>query len=184
MADDMVPPGNSDIPTHRLKAGCSASELRGPMPAQKRCGTCRQSKPLSEFNRKSSRADGRQEVCRECNRASSRRYYERNRAHHIAVVRRRTDAQRDVNFSFVARHLTSHPCADCGNDDIRVLDFDHLPGTHKRDNVMQLVRDGFRLAVIEDEIAKCEVRCRNCHAIVTYERLGRTWRTDFARGAR
>lgn len=47
MADDMVPPGNSDIPTHRLKAGCSASELRGPMPAQKRCGTCRQSKPLS-----------------------------------------------------------------------------------------------------------------------------------------
>lgn len=38
----------------------------------KLCGTCRKSKPLADFNRKASRADGLQEVCRECNRAFSR----------------------------------------------------------------------------------------------------------------
>ncbi len=59
MSAEDVPPGNSDIPTHRLKAGCSASELRGQMPDQKRCGTCQKSKPRSDFNRKAARSDGR-----------------------------------------------------------------------------------------------------------------------------
>ena len=101
MSSAEVPPGNSDIPTHRLKAGCSASELRGQMPKLKRCGTCNESKPLSEFNRKSSRADGLQEVCRECNRDTSRRYYARNREHHIRVVRARNTALRQQNRDYV-----------------------------------------------------------------------------------
>lgn len=180
MDDDVVPPGNSDIPTHRLKAGCSASELRGQMPVMKTCGTCQKSKPLSDFNRKTARPDGLQEVCRDSNRASSRAYYERNREHHIAVIRARNDAQREVSRMFVADHLRTHPCVDCGTTDIRVLEFDHRPESRKRDGVMQLVRNGYGLAVIAEEIAKCDVRCRNCHAIVTYERLGDTWRTSGA----
>lgn len=43
---------------------------------------------------------------------------------------------------------------------------------------MQLVRNGFGVAVVLAEIAKCDVRCRNCHAIVTYARIPRTWRSD------
>lgn len=27
---------------------------------------------------------------------------------------------------------------------------------------------------------KCEVRCRNCHATVTYERMGSNWRSEAA----
>lgn len=87
----MVPPENYDISTHRLKAGCSASELRGLVPQEKVCGSCRKSKPLADFNRKRSRSDGLQEVCRDCNRASSRRYYEANREKHIAVLRTELD---------------------------------------------------------------------------------------------
>lgn len=135
---------------------------------------------MTDFNRKSSRADGRQEVCRECNRASSRRYYETNREHHVAVIRRRTDAQRAENLRVVGEYLLKHPCVDCGAFDVRVLDFDHRPGSTKRDGVMQLVRNGFSVATIIDEIAKCDVRCRNCHAIVTYERMGRNWRSEIA----
>ncbi|MDT0158487.1 hypothetical protein Q9R19_12715 [Microbacterium sp. ARD32] len=148
------------------------------MPDRKRCGTCQKSKPRSEFNRKSSRADGLQEVCRECNREASRRYYARNRAHHIAVIRKRNDAQRATNRAIIRGHLLTHPCVDCGIRDIRVLDFDHRPGTDKRDGVMQLVNDGYGIAVISAEIEKCDVRCRNCHAIATYERMPRTWRTE------
>lgn len=143
----------------------------------KRCGTCGRVKPLTAFNRKASRVDGRQEVCRECNRASSRRYYERNREHHIAVIRARTKAQKTASVAFVARYLTAHPCIDCGAADLRVLDFDHRPGSQKRDGVMQLVRNGFSLTVVRQEISKCDVRCRNCHAIVTYERMGSNWRS-------
>ena len=148
-----------------------------PRAAGKRCGACGLEKPRSDFNRKSSRRDGLQEVCRECNRESSRRYYRRNRDHHIAVVRARTDAQKTRAIAHIRAHLSSHPCVDCGMSDLRVLDFDHRPGTDKRDGVMQLVRNGFSIAVIGAEIDKCDVRCRNCHAIVTYERMGGTWRS-------
>lgn len=143
----------------------------------KRCGTCQEVKPLTDFNRKSSRTDGRQEVCRECNRSRSRRYYRENREHHIAVIRRRNDAQRLESIDFIRRYLIAHPCVDCGATDVRVLDFDHRPGSDKRDGVMQLVRDGFGLVTITNEIAKCDVRCRNCHAIVTYDRMGTNWRS-------
>ena len=143
----------------------------------KMCGTCQKAKPVTDFNRKSSRADGLQEVCRECNRASSRKYYQQHRAHHISVIRERTLAQKAASIAFITKYLGDHPCVDCGASDIRVLDFDHRPDCNKRDGVMQLVRNGFGLSIIEDEISKCEVRCRNCHAIVTYERMDGDWRT-------
>lgn len=148
------------------------------MELAKRCGACREIKALTDFNRKASRADGRQEICRDCNRESSRRYYRENRDQHIATIRARTLAQRAENRSFIAAYLIKHPCLDCGATDLRVLDFDHRPGSNKRDGVMQLVRNGFSTAVIIDEIAKCDVRCRNCHAIATYERMGYDWRSE------
>ncbi len=178
MSDDTVPPGNSDIPTHRLKAGCSASELRGQTPTQKACGTCGESKPLADFNRKRSRADGLQETCRDCNREASRRYYQRNRERHLRVIRQRTLAQRAENLRLVAAFLRTHPCVDCGVTDIRVLDFDHRPGTVKRAGVPALAKNGYNATIIMEEIAKCDVRCRNCHAIVTYERMGGSWRSS------
>jgi len=143
----------------------------------KRCGTCGVSKPLDEFNRKSSSADGRQAVCRDCNRESSRRYYARNREHHIAVIRARTRAQQAASISFVSEYLSAHPCVDCGEADLRVLDFGHRPGSPKRDDVMRPVRNGHSIAVITSEVEKCDVRCRNCHAIVTYARMGANWRS-------
>jgi len=66
---------------------------------------------------------------------------------------------------------------DCGVCDLRVLDFDHRPGSAKRYDVMRMVRDGYSIRIISEEIAKCEVRCRNCHAIVTLERAGENWRS-------
>lgn len=94
----------------------------------KLCGTCRQSKPLTDFNRKRSRADGLQEVCRECNRASSRAFYARNRDRHVRAIVARTARRRQEAKAFLAGYLREHPCVDCGMADLRVLDFDHRPG--------------------------------------------------------
>ncbi|WP_460532180.1 hypothetical protein [Humibacter ginsengiterrae] len=79
---------------------------------------------------------------------------------------------------FVAEYLRAHPCLDCGATDLRVLDFDHRPNEIKREAVMKLVVLGFSESIVMAEIEKCDVRCRNCHAIVTYERMGRNWRTE------
>lgn len=59
-------------------------------------------------------------------------------------------------------------CTDCGNSNPVVLDFDHRPGVQKLWNVSAM--RGMRWSLIEVEIAKCDVRCGNCHRIVTAER--------------
>lgn len=59
-------------------------------------------------------------------------------------------------------------CADCGNDNPIVLDFDHI--RDKKYNVSQMVHDGFSWAAIKKEIEKCEIVCANCHRIRTYMR--------------
>lgn len=147
----------------------------------KRCVTCGETHPLSEFNRKRSAADGLQNVCRACNRAGARRYYRENREKHLRVILDRTMRAKRVAREFAGEYLLTHPCVDCGEADLRVLDFDHRPGSGKTKNVMYLVNNGYALVRIRAEIDKCDVRCRNCHARVTYERDGRDWRTAMAR---
>ena len=81
-------------------------------------------------------------------------------------------------FSFLAEWLSSHPCVDCGQSDIRVLEFDHVFGD-KHSEVTTMARYGASLKSIKKEIDKCEVRCCNCHFIKTQERLGFNWRNKF-----
>jgi hypothetical protein len=61
-----------------------------------------------------------------------------------------------------------------------VLDFDHRDGAEKSAEVMKLAKAAYSWQRVSAEIAKCDVRCRNCHAIVTYERIGVTWRSSIA----
>lgn len=64
-------------------------------------------------------------------------------------------------------------CADCGENNHIVLDFDHL--RDKKYNISRMVHDGFSVKAIKKEIEKCEVVCANCHRIRTYNRfLGET----------
>lgn len=44
----------------------------------KTCSTCKQSKPLTEFNKARTQPDGHDYRCRECKRASDRAHYARN----------------------------------------------------------------------------------------------------------
>lgn len=43
-----------------------------------------------------------------------------------------------------------------------VLEFDHVRGVKKGD-VSLMARQGLALKTIDAEIAKCDVRCANCH---------------------
>lgn len=47
-----------------------------------------------------------------------------------------------------------------------------------------MVKDGFSIRKLSEEIAKCDVRCRNGHAIVTLERAGENWRSRAMDGSR
>jgi hypothetical protein len=70
-------------------------------------------------------------------------------------------------------HLKAHPCVDCGETDPVVLEFDHVRG-EKHFNIGEAVRRNTSLARLEVEIAKCEIRCANCHRKKTYITFGYT----------
>ena len=73
------------------------------------------------------------------------------------------------NKEYVNEYKQRHPCVDCGETDIKVLDFDHVRGT-KRFNLADAVWSGYSVSAIRDEIYKCEIRCKPCHGRVTAER--------------
>ena len=87
---------------------------------------------------------------------------------------RKVDAQvvhRERNFWRFIWHLQENPCVDCGQDDIRTLHFDHLPGTDKKYDIGAAITQSTRSwQNILEEIAKCEVVCANCHQIRTSSR--------------
>jgi hypothetical protein len=122
--------------------------------------------PLTDFNVRSAAPDGLQSRCRGC----SRRWYVANRDTHRANVRRRSAATKREYKRRIGEHLRATPCVDCGESDVRVLDFDHLVGSDKRADIAAMVNAGGRWSDIELEIAKCAVRCANCHRRVTSDR--------------
>lgn len=78
-------------------------------------------------------------------------------------------SSKERNRNFVTEYLKTHPCVDCGNSDIRVLEFDHINGV-KEENISHAVRNAWSIKRLMFEISKCEVRCCNCHRIATIER--------------
>lgn len=86
--------------------------------------------------------------------------------------------RREKLRQFVYTYLTQNPCVDCGEQRIPTLQFDHIEPSLKRFNITEAVRRRVGLATLKIEIAKCEVRCANCHAIKTARDQGWYVRLD------
>ncbi len=97
----------------------------------------------------------------------------RTRAEWLAHLKNRWPegvTSRDVRIAkkkaFVKSYKESHPCVDCGYDkDIRALQFDHRCQLDKAAEVSWLARTHASYDRLIAEIAKCDIRCANCHQI-------------------
>ncbi len=126
----------------------------------KRCTRCSEAMGLSAFG---VRGDGHQTWCRECRRAWDRGLYRADpgRREAIAATRRANKARNvEANRAFLLEHFRSHPCVDCGEADIAVLEFDHVRGEKER-NISSMLETSPRR--VRAEVDKCDVRCGNCH---------------------
>ena len=61
----------------------------------------------------------------------------------------------------VFEFLLEHPCVDCGIKDPRCLEFDHVSG--KKEIIISRAKHLGSPRMLAEEMAKCEVRCTNCH---------------------
>ena len=73
------------------------------------------------------------------------------------------------NRKIVEDYLNGRSCVDCGNTDVRVLEFDHVRDV-KAGNISHAVHRAWSIDKLLLEIDKCEIRCCNCHRIATIER--------------
>lgn len=121
----------------------------------KTCRDCGLELPLSEFYKNRNVRDGYLNQCKKC---TVGRY----------GPGRSERAKRDRLY--FQQIKLERGCADCGyRENAVALDFDHLPGTVKKYRVACMA--GVSRALIDAEIAKCEVVCANCHRIRTANRL-------------
>lgn len=136
------------------------------------CVRCKIEKPVVEFNWKNKIKNTHSSECRECHKLYNKDWYDKNHSRLLNKAKIRNEKHRQECNTYIMSFLLNHPCVDCGNKDVRVLEFDHL--SDKKDNISNLKTYG--IEVVKKEIAKCEVRCANCHRIKTYERKGKCWR--------
>ena len=84
----------------------------------------------------------------------------------------RQRVQKQLKFDLFVQYLQTHPCVDCGETDIIVLQFDHLPEFEKKFEIAKAITSSGRAwTSIILEIAKCEVVCANDHSRRTAKRL-------------
>lgn len=72
-------------------------------------------------------------------------------------------------IKYIQELKSSTPCLDCKiSYPYYVMDFDHVRG-RKHKNVMELIST-LSKKKIDEEIAKCEIVCSNCHRVRTHKR--------------
>ena len=101
-------------------------------------------------------------------KTNGKSHYERNKQKYVEASARR----KSRNRSYIRNLKMNGSCVDCNISDWRVLDYDHKPDSGKLFNVAQAVEMGHSIERIDAEIQKCELRCANCHRIITLSRAG------------
>ena len=137
----------------------------------KTCVKCQGLQDLSQFNYKNREKGLLQPHCKNCARAYVKSHYSRNKSYCANKARVRNDSiKRELRCQILA-YLATHPYVDCRETDPVVLDFDHRDESDKFANIADMLKRRISWSRIEAEIAKCDVRCANCHRRRTAERF-------------
>lgn len=121
----------------------------------KTCPKCQLRKSEDEFY-KTYKATS---YCKNCQRQYTKKWNRLNRE----ILRTNQQRQRQEKRKLMVEYLKTHPCVDCGEKDILVLEFDHRDPKDKSSGIGPLLHGYNSWKVVLQEIEKCDVRCCNCH---------------------
>lgn len=135
------------------------------------CSRCNIEKTLDQFRKKTKSSDGLSPWCKDCFAKYDRERYQngdraRKEKNKLFILSRNRD--------YIWGILTSSRCTDCNENDPLVLEFDHRDEVEKILDVATMMRYG-SIKRIAAEIAKCDIRCANCHRRRTIKQFG-LWR--------
>jgi hypothetical protein len=133
------------------------------------CTKCRTAKSLDQFPPVRRGGPELQTWCRTCFAIANAANYAKNREREKTRLVAQVNAHRKENQERLVGYLSQHPCVDCGEADIVVLEFDHR--ADKVADISTFANSGRTWERILSEIRKCDVRCANCHRRKTAERV-------------
>lgn len=133
-----------------------------------KCKTCYAEPLENHFNKRKDTKDGWQRNCKKCIAIFHKEHYQKRKDYYLEKSERHNAQYRKRNLQYMIDYLKLHPCVDCGESDPIVLEFDHRG--NKEYNVSKLSTNSFEK--LQKEIAKCDVRCANCHRRKTAKQFG------------
>lgn len=111
---------------------------------EKRCSTCGNVFDISNFYRCGKTKSGKTRYANEC----------------IECRKKREKERYDTFYNEMKKYRTK--CAKCGESKWYLLEFHHKEPEEKEFNISQWRKREIKLAI--EEIKKCDVLCKNCHA--------------------
>ena len=127
---------------------------------ENKCYRCHEMKLAEEFAWRRRAKGQRDSFCRPCRAAYKQEHYAANKGRYIAQAAVRKRQLVWERTAFLIEYFQTHPCADCGESDPLVLEFDHV---RSKDIDVSKAMHTRSWAKVMAEIARCQVVCANCH---------------------
>lgn len=139
--------------------------------SMKICTVCAITKPESDFFYRSRKANKLHSQCKDCYVVNRRKiwkeHYHKYGSHYRERAVERSKKIKDKLRIHMLEYLNGKSCVQCGINDIRVLEFDHIDPKTKAFGIARAITSTFSWERISVEIAKCQILCANCHKIKT-----------------
>jgi protein-arginine kinase activator protein McsA len=124
----------------------------------KQCTSCHKTKPFSSFRKNKRAKDGYQYFCTRCASRKIRAMYDKKYAD---KVRMRTLTRSQLHREVISK-IKIKGCELCPETDIACMDFHHRDPFQKDFTIS--ARYNKSIESLLQEVSKCAVVCRNCHA--------------------
>ena len=131
------------------------------------CSKCNIEKNEGEYFVKDKTNDRLHSQCIDCYREHRKTYQKEHYRKYGDVYRERARVSRARlkrhNQIELIKYMRDKACIECSENDIRVLEFDHIEPSKKSFGIAWAINNGKPWDAILSEIEKCQILCANCH---------------------
>jgi len=106
---------------------------------------------------------------KEDEKAYQHEHYLLHKEKYIAKAKASNIKYKKRNREFVNEYKMKYGCSKCNyRGHPSALDFHHVDGSDKENNIAIMINESYSLERIKKEIKKCIILCANCHRIEHY----------------
>ncbi len=131
----------------------------------RKCTGCGLIKNIEEFSWKNKKLNKKRSKCKVCISEIDKENYKTN-PDRQKKIRTRSNEQIKFNKEFIKKYKKFLKCLNCGDNRWYVIDFHHTKD--KQYEISKMIKSGFSLTKIKEEIRKCIPLCSNCHRELHY----------------